>query len=238
MERIYEISPERRDVWSLGVDVRAQFIWRTYAHVLGALLGFVLIEAVIFSSGAAERITESLLGLPGGWLAVLGGFMVASWIASRVAHTASSLVAQYAALAVFVAAEALIFVPMLYFASEYFDGVIRSAAIMSLFGFCGLSAIAFVTKRDFSFLRGMLMWGGFCALLAIIAGAIFGFALGPMFSVAMIAFAGAAILYDTSNVLHHYPPDRYVGASLELFASVALLFWYVLRLCMSLSSKD
>ena len=45
--------------------------------------------------------------------------------------------------------------------------------------------------------------------------------------------AGGAILYDTSNVLHHYPQDRYVAAALQLFASVALLMWYVLRLVMS-----
>jgi FtsH-binding integral membrane protein len=52
----------------------------------------------------------------------------------------------------------------------------------------------------------------------------------------MIGLAGAAILYDTSNVLHNFPEDRYVAAALELFASVALLFWYVLRLFMS--SRD
>jgi FtsH-binding integral membrane protein len=46
----------------------------------------------------------------------------------------------------------------------------------------------------------------------------------------MIALAGGAILHDTSKVLHHYPEDKYVAASLELFASVALMFWYVLRL--------
>jgi FtsH-binding integral membrane protein len=49
----------------------------------------------------------------------------------------------------------------------------------------------------------------------------------------MIALAGGSILYDTSNVLHHYPENKHVGAALELFASVALLFWYVLRLFMS-----
>ena len=53
---------------------------------------------------------------------------------------------------------------------------------------------------------------------------------------AMVGLAGAAILHDTSNVLHHFPEDRYVGAALELFASVALMFWYVLRLFMS--SRD
>jgi FtsH-binding integral membrane protein len=176
--------------------------------------------------------------VPGGWLVVLGGFIVASWIASRVAHTARSLPAQYAALAAFVLAEALIFVPLLYVAHEYFTGVIQSAALVSLIGFGGLTGVAWTTRRDFSFLRGILIWGGLCALLLIVAGAIFGFQLGPIFSVAMIALAGGAILYDTSNVMHHYPEDRYVAAALELFASVALLFWYVLRLFMAFSSDD
>ena len=76
----------------------------------------------------------------------------------------------------------------------------------------------------------MLLWGGIIALVAIVAAVIFGANLGTWFSVLMIAFAGAAILYDTSNVLHHYPEDRYVGAALQLFASIALMFWYVLRL--------
>jgi FtsH-binding integral membrane protein len=51
----------------------------------------------------------------------------------------------------------------------------------------------------------------------------------------MIAYAAGAILYNTSNVLHHYRPDQHVAASLALFASVALLFWYVLQLVIALS---
>jgi hypothetical protein len=81
-----------------------------------------------------------------------------------------------------------------------------------------------------------LLWGGIGAMALIVAGIVFGFQLGTFFSVAMVVFAGAAILYDTSNVLHHFPEDRYVGAALELFASVALLFWYILRIFMS--SRD
>ena len=69
--------------------------------------------------------------------------------------------------------------------------------------------------------------------MAIAGGAIFGFNLGTWFSVGMVGLAGAAILYDTSNVLHHYPEDRYVAAALELFASMALMFWYVLQLFLS-----
>jgi FtsH-binding integral membrane protein len=49
----------------------------------------------------------------------------------------------------------------------------------------------------------------------------------------MVALAGGAILFDTSNVLHRYPTDRHVAAALALFASVALMFWYVLRIFMA-----
>jgi uncharacterized protein len=224
-------------VWSRDVDTRADFIVKTYVHLFAAIGAFTAIEVFFFKTGMAETLTRALMGMPGGWLMVLGGFMVVSWIASRIAHSAESLSAQYAALSSFVLAEAIIFVPLLYIANANYSGVISSAAAFTLVGFGGLTAVAFVTRKDFSFLRGVLMWGGMCALLAIVGGVVFGFTLGPFFSVLMIAFAGAAILYDTSKVLHHYPSDRYVGASLELFASVALLFWYVLRLFMSLSRR-
>jgi len=101
---------------------------------------------------------------------------------------------------------------------------------LTLLGFAGLTGIAFYTRKDFSFLHTVLMWGGFAALGLIVAGSVFGFELGTFFSVGMVAFAGAAVLYDTSNVLHHYPVDRYVAAALELFSSVALMFWYILSL--------
>jgi hypothetical protein len=145
----------------------------------------------------------------------------------------SSRPAQYAALAAYVTAYAILVVPLLYVAESYAAGVIRSAATVTLLGFTGLTAVAFVTRKDFSFLRGVLLWGGVVALVLIVAGVAFGFELGTYFSVAMVGLAGAAILYDTSNILRHYPLDRHVGAALELFGSVALMFWYVLRLFLS-----
>jgi FtsH-binding integral membrane protein len=166
------------------------------------------------------------------WLFILGGFMIGGWIASRAAHTAESLVAQYAALAGYVVAEAILFVPLLVIANLQAPGAIQSAALVTFMGFAGLTGIAFVTRKDFSFLGGLIRWGFILALVAIVAGLIFGFQLGTFFSVAMVGLAGASILYDTSNVLHHYPRDRHVAASLQLFASVALMFWYVLRLFM------
>jgi FtsH-binding integral membrane protein len=129
-----------------------------------------------------------------------------------------------------VAAEAILFVPLLYIVEAMAPGTIRSAVLATLLGFAGLTGVAFITRKDFSFVRGLLLWGGVVALVAIVAATLFGLELGTWFSMGMIAFAGVAILYDTSNVIHHFPEDRYVAAALELFASVALMFWYILRL--------
>jgi len=230
MSSDFQIPQAYQPVAAIGVDARASFINRTYNHLMGAIVLFTLIEVGLFQSGIAESITRVLLG--GSWLVVLGAFMLVSWFASRISLTSESKGAQYAALGGFVVAESIIFVPLLWLANQYAPGAIQSAAVVTLLGFAGLTAVAFVTRKDFSFLRGILMWGFVVALLAIVGGALFGFALGTWFSVAMIGFAGAAILYDTSNVLHHFPEDRYVGAALQLFASVALMFWYVLQLFM------
>jgi FtsH-binding integral membrane protein len=212
-------------------EARADFITKTYLHLFGAILAFTLLEAVYFVTGLARPIAVALLGTS--WLLVLGGFVLLSWLASRVAHVALSPLAQYAALSAYVLAESVIFVPLLLIAQVTAPGVIPSAALVTLFGFTGLTVVVFSTRRDFSFVGGLLGWCGVVALLLVVSGIVFGFELGTFFSVAMIALAGGAILHDTSKVLRSFPEDRYVAASLELFASVALMFWYVLRLYLS-----
>ena len=209
-------------VSSLSAEDRSQFIWKCYAHVVGAILAFAAVEAYLFQSGIAERIALPMLN---NWLLVLGGLMLASWGASHVAHRLESTQAQYAAFAFYIVVKAIIFSPLLFLANAMQPGVIDSAAGVTVFGCIGLIAVAMITRKDFSFLRGMLVWIGMLAMA--------GFQLGTWFSVAMIGFAGAAVLYDTSNIMHHYPQDRFVAASMALFASIMLMFWYVLQLFMS-----
>jgi len=144
--------------------------------------------------------------------------MLVGWMASRTAHQSVSLPAQYAALAGYVFAEAIVFVPLLFIAETRAPGALQAAATTTFVGFGALTAIAFISKKDFSFLRTFLYWGSIVALLLIGASMLFGFNLGTIFGVAMVGFAGAAILYDTSNVLREFPTDRYVAASLQLFA--------------------
>lgn len=212
-------------------EVRGEFVRRAYSHTVGGIIGFAAIEWYLFSSGMAMPMAEVMLS--GSWLLVLGAFILVSWIATRVAHTVKSVQMQYLAFAGLVVAEAIIFVPLLAIAITTAPGAIESAAWVTLMGSAGLVVVAHITGKDFSFLRGLLMWGGILALIAIVSAVLFGFELGTWFSIAMIGFAGAAVLYDTSNILHHYPEDRYVAAGMQLFASIALMFWYVLRLFIS-----
>ena len=225
----WDTEPDRA-VEFLDVDTRAEFITKTYLHLAGAIGAFVGLIYIFTQNDALAR------GLASQPLLVFGGLVVGGWIASSVAHRVQSLPLQYLCLAAYTALEALFFTPLLYILVHRTNGgpeLLTAAAGTTLFAFAGLTAIAFMTRKDFSFLRGVLAFVGICAFAAIIGGLIFGYSLGLWFTVGMIAFAGAAILYDTSNIIHHYPKDRYVGASLQLFASVTLLFWYVIRLFMS-----
>jgi FtsH-binding integral membrane protein len=88
----------------------------------------------------------------------------------------------------------------------------------------------FATGKDLSFPGPIICLGSFIALGVIVAGLLFDFKLGLFFSAAMVGLAAAAILYNTSNIIHHYRTDQHVAAALDLFASVALLFFYILRI--------
>ena len=207
---------------------RSLFLVRTYAHLLGAIVAFVLLELFYFGSGLAESIAAPLLSVS--WLLVLGGFVVVSFIARGFASAPRSRTAQYGGLALYVVAESIIFVPLLFVADSVAPGAIRSAATLTVLAFIGLTAIVFRTGKDFVFLAGLLRWAGVLALIAIVGAVLFGVGLGTWFSIAMVGVAGAAILYDTSSIIRTYPSERYVAGALELFASIALMFWYVLSI--------
>jgi len=217
---------------------RAQFIRKTYLLLAAAILAFIGVEAFLFASGAAGLIANVIFsGGSIGWLAVLALFMGVSFLANRWAMSETSKLTQFLGLGIFIVAEAVIFVPLIMI-STYYAGdssVLMKAGIVTLGLFLGITATVFITKSDFSFLGPILAIGGFIALGFIVSSAIFGFSLGSVFAFVMVAFAGTAILYETSNVLHRFNTSQHVAASLTLFASIALLFWYILTI---FSSRD
>lgn len=223
-----------------AVDARADFLTKTYLHLAGAIALFIGLEAILLNLPGIEGLVGMMIGHQFSWLVVLGLFMAVGFVAEKWANSATSLGMQYAGLGLYVVAEAIIFVPLLFIAQQWElraggSGMqtIGAAAITTLALFGALTAVVFITRKDFSFLRSFLMFGGFAALGFIVVATIFQFALGPIFVYAMIALACGYILYYTSNVLHHYRIGQHVAAALALFAAVALLFWYILQLFMS-----
>ena len=218
-------------------DARAAFIRNTYLHLCGAIMLFVALEAAIFTlvpAATLDGLMRQIFASRFGWVAVLFGFMGISWLANTWATSDASRGMQYAGLALYVIAEAIIFVPLLYMANVVAPMAIPAAGVLTLLMFGGLTALVFITGSDLTSWGKYLWVAGLGALGVAICAALFNFQLGVWFSGAMVVLAAGYILYDTSNVLHRYRTEQYVAASLALFASVALLFWYILRLMMSM----
>lgn len=215
--------------FTVGATDRLTFIRKTYLHLAGAIGLFVALSALLYSAGVGAAVVGFLGESRYGWLLILGGFMMAGYLGQSLARSSRSLGAQYLGLGIYAAAEALIFTPLIYIAAQFAPGVLPEATILTLFVFTGLTAYAFLSKTDFSFLRAGLVVGGFLVMALILISVIFGLTLGVWFSAAMVLFASAAVLYSTSNVIRNYGTDQYVAAALDLFAAIALLFWYVLQ---------
>ena len=222
-----------RPAIQLDETTRGDFVVRVYQHLLGAIVAFAGIEAVLLNTPFAEGIYNFVRGSGFSWLLILGGFMVGQWIVTNAAADLLNPQRQYAALFGSAGLYAILFAPMLH---DFFrvadDGAtsVAAAGLITAVAFAGLTVVAVVTRKDLSFLRPIVMYG-FVAALALIVGAIvFGLSLGVWFSVGMVALTGAAILYQTQTIIREFPVAAHVAGALALFSSVMTLFWYILQL--------
>ncbi|MEM9273331.1 MAG: Bax inhibitor-1 family protein [Cyanobacteria bacterium P01_F01_bin.143] len=226
-------------VAAASVDERAKFIKQTYTHLAGAIVAFIIVEFIFFQIGLARMIAEFVFSTRLAWFAILGGMSLLGWFSRELLSQNDDRETQYKAFGLYIIGKAIIFAPILYIAANYTGdpNLIPTAATLTVFLFAGLTTIAFTSRQDFSFLNSILKVGGFVALGLIICSLIFGFSLGMWFSAFMIIFASAAILRDTSKVIHKYQTHQYVAAAFSLFASVMLLFYYVVRILIRTQSR-
>lgn len=229
------------------VDARRTFIRKTYTHLMAAVYGLVALEFLYFLTLPLDNWVPQLFAMRWGWMLLFGGYMIVSYIADSWARSNTSPGMQYVGLFSYVFAFSVILCPMLWianqpkYATDIGGGIIVSpiavAAVATLAVFGLLTAIVFLTKKDFSFLGPILGISSILIFGAILL-AMFGLLnLGTGFAMLLAVFASGAILYDTSNILHHYRTEQYVAASLALFASVGILFWYILQIVISLSDR-
>jgi hypothetical protein len=221
-------------------SARAAFLKGTYGHLAAAVLAFVGIEAALFYSGLADTIVTQYLRLPFAMLGLVVGFLVASYVAGYMAQSHFPKPVQYLGLAGYVLVEAVIFLPLLYYAQAKYPGqyLPLQAGALTLVSVAALTLAVWTSGVNFSFLGPVLWVGSLVAIGVILASIFMGFTLGLVFVAAMCVLASLAVVYQTSNVIHEYGPGQEVAAALGLFSAVAMMFWYVLQLLMSGGSRE
>jgi FtsH-binding integral membrane protein len=234
----YSSSYDQRMAIDASASERLAFIRRTYLHVAGATIAFAIMLAALVNF-VPDQVMISIFGRGMvGMLVIFFGFMAATWAAARMAQADMPVSMQYLGLLLYTAAEAFFFWPIIWLCLNRlgYEGILGQAVVLTLALAVGLTASVFITKKDFSFMGRALVIMSFVAFGVIIAAMLFGFSLGLWFSLAMIALMCGVILYQTSNVLHHYQTNQHVAAALAIFSAIATLFFYILRALMQ--SRD
>ena len=141
------------------------FLRKTYGHLFGAVIAFIALEYVLFTSGIALALAPIMTS---NWLIVIGGFMLLGFITSYFAGRASTPGMQYVEMGVTILLQSLIFIPLLVVAIYFTDiSVLQNAAMITLAVFAGMTAIVAYSGKDFSFLGPFLAVIGIAALIAL-----------------------------------------------------------------------
>ena len=131
-------------------------------HVALAILAFIGVETVLLKTVPPEVIGLMFQG-KFTWLLIIGVFWLASVLANKWSLSQSRSV-QYMGLGFYILLEAFIFIPMIYIAVVNVGGsIIYQAAMLTIAMFAGISFVAFTSKRDFSFLRNIIVIGVYIA---------------------------------------------------------------------------
>ncbi|GHC26508.1 Bax inhibitor-1/YccA family protein [Aidingimonas halophila] len=116
--------------------------------------------------------------------------------------------------------------------------LIMNALAMTGATFIGLSAVALITKKDFSFLANFLVAGAIVLILAMVAALIFNIpTLSLAVSAGFVLFSSAAILYQTSEIVHRAGETNYILATITLYVSIYNLFVSLLSLLGIMNSE-
>jgi FtsH-binding integral membrane protein len=227
-------------VATLGVSDRVSFLRKTYAHLGISLIAFAAIAGGMMRFAPELSLRFSAFAFSG-WNIVftLIAFLLVGYGAERLARSQTSRGLQYLGLFLGVALYGLLLQPLLWRLLIQFGGrgapaILGQSIIVTLTIFVGLTATVFITKKDFSFLRGALVVALFTAIGIALGAAILGFSLGMVYSGFVIMVMAGYILYETSMVMRDFPPTHHVAAALMLFSTVATMFFHVLRLIMAL----
>jgi modulator of FtsH protease len=206
-----------------GVEERMSFVRKVYALFFAATLFAIVGVGVGF---AFPALMISVARHP--WLTffvLIGGVMGAQ--AVRLVPVVN-LVALFA----FTTLTGVIISPLIAIYTQLNPASILQAGVLTIGIFGGLTAYVVISKKDFSFMRGMVVTGLIVVFLAgvlnlfIVGSSALAFAIS---CAALLLFSGF-VLYDTSNIIRRYPVNEYVAGALSLYLDAFNIFLALLHI--------
>ncbi|MBV9864470.1 MAG: Bax inhibitor-1 family protein [Abitibacteriaceae bacterium] len=205
-----------------STEARLDFIRKTYVLFMAGILMSIVGGVVSLRTPLWQLVLSTS---PFSFLSLFLFVMVARGL-SRTPGL------NYAALFSFTLVTGILFAPILMAYESLAPGVVTQAAFLTVIVFGSLTAYAFISRQDFSYLGGML----FVALIALILGGLanlFFFHSSAMAYwsawITLLLFSGF-VLYDTSRIIQRYDMNDYCGAALELFLDFFNMFLAILRI--------
>ncbi len=195
---------------------------------------FLLALTLAFSAVVASvTMALNLPRLP--WWGMLVGFYGLLFLTNATANSAAGLASVFA-LTGFLGYS---LGPILNaYISNGLGDVVALALGATALVFFSCSAYVLTTKRDMSFLSGMMIALFVVLLVGIVANIFLAMpALSLAISALFVVFSTAAILYSTSNIIHG-GETNYIRATVDLYVSIYNLFVSLLQLLGVFGSDD
>ncbi|MDR0633375.1 MAG: Bax inhibitor-1/YccA family protein [Azoarcus sp.] len=195
----------------------------------------LLALTLAFSALAAGLSMALQLPYLGPWITLLGYFGLL-FLTTKLRNSAAGIVCVFA-LTGFMGAT-LGPILSVYLATPHGSQLVMQALGATAFIFFTLSAYAFYSRKDFSFMGGFLFVGALVAFLAGVAAIFFDMStLSLAVSAAFVLIASGLILYETSAIIHG-GETNYIMATVTLYVSIYNLFVSLLHLLSIFSGDD
>ncbi|QEW32808.1 FtsH protease modulator YccA [Erwinia billingiae] len=194
---------------------------------------FLLGLTLAFSAVTATLSTVFALPAPG-FILMLVGFYGLMFLTYRLADSPTGILAAFA----FTGFLGYCLGPILNsLLSAGMGDVIGLALGGTALVFFSCSAYVLTTRKDMSFLGGMMMAGFVVLLVAVVANIFLNIpALHMAISVLFILFSSGAILWETSNIIHG-GETNYIRATVSLYVSIYNIFVSLLSI-LGMSSRS
>lgn len=225
-ENPFAYSSQNLTVADSPVEVRMEFIRKTYSLFLAGIVCALVAGTICLNSYPVANAAVTVLQSPLLAIVLLFGLSMGAQAVSRIEGL------NYAALFGFTAFIGFLFAPLLAMYERSAPGIVGQAAGLTAIAFGSLTAYAFVTKKDFSFLGGLLFVGLAMLIVGGLANVFFFKSTGASYYMAWVSlflFSGY-VLYDTSQIIHRYDAKGYCSAALSLFLDFFNMFMAILRI--------